>query len=78
MLYCDTKLELAGEEYTVCRARSGSAWFNTETKMRVGYEKGRCPLCGEENDVIRVLLGRQNKVAGEYSLLCRELNVIIY
>jgi hypothetical protein len=40
--------------------RSGLAWFRTGIwklrGMRKGFEKGRCPLCSEDEDAIHILL----------------------
>jgi hypothetical protein len=63
IFYCEMKLEWAREEYTVCctrNDRSGLAWFKTGIwklrGMRKGSEKGKCPLCSEEEDAIHTLL----------------------
>jgi hypothetical protein len=57
------KQEWAREEYILCCTRyerSGLAWFKTGIwklrGMRKGSEKGRCPLCSEEEDSIHILL----------------------
>jgi hypothetical protein len=54
---------MAREEYIVCctrNERSGLAWFRTGIKklrgMRKGFEKGRCPLCSEDEDAAHILL----------------------
>jgi hypothetical protein len=59
------KQEWAREEYIVCCTRderSGLAWFKTSIwklrGMRKGFEKGRCPLCSEDEDAIHILLKR--------------------
>jgi hypothetical protein len=55
-------LKWAREEYTVCctrNERSGSAWFKTGIwklrNMRKGSEKGRCPLCRQEDAILTIL-----------------------
>jgi hypothetical protein len=57
------KQEWAREQYISCCTRderSGLAWFKTGIwklrGMRKGFEKGRCPLCSEEEDRIHILL----------------------
>jgi hypothetical protein len=57
------KQEWAREEYIVCctrNERSGLAWFKTGIwklrGMRKGFEKGRCPLCSEDEDAIHISL----------------------
>jgi hypothetical protein len=57
------KQEWAREDYIVCctrNERSGLAWFTTGIwklrGMRKGFEKGRCPLCSEDDDAIHILL----------------------
>jgi hypothetical protein len=57
------KQEWAREQYISCctrTERSGLAWFKTGIwklrGMRKGFEKGRCPLCSEEEDSIHILL----------------------
>jgi hypothetical protein len=57
------KQEWATEQYISCCSkteRSGLAWFKTGIwklkGMRKGSEKGRCPLCSEEEDPIHILL----------------------
>jgi hypothetical protein len=57
------KREWAREEYTVCctrNQRSGLAWFKTGVwklrGTRKRFEKGRCPLCSEDEDAIHILL----------------------
>jgi hypothetical protein len=57
------KQEWAREQYISCRTRaerSGLAWFKTGIwklrGMRKGFEKGRCPLCSEEEDPVHILL----------------------
>jgi hypothetical protein len=61
--YFDIKLEWIKEAYTDCytrNERSGLAWFKTGIwklrGMRKGFEKGRCPLCREDEDAIHILL----------------------
>jgi hypothetical protein len=58
ILYCEMKLEWRKEEYTVyCmrKERNVLAWLKTGIwelrTMRTGLEKGRCPLCREDEDV---------------------------
>jgi hypothetical protein len=57
------KQEWAREQYISCctrNERSGLAWFKTGVwklrGMRKGFEKGRCPLCSEDEDAIHILL----------------------
>jgi hypothetical protein len=56
------KQEWTIEQYISCSRteRSGLAWFKTGiwklSGMRKGFEKGRCPLCSEEEDPIHILL----------------------
>jgi hypothetical protein len=56
------KQEWAREQYISCKRneRSGLAWFKTGIRklrgMRKGFEKGRCPLCSEDEDAIHILL----------------------
>jgi hypothetical protein len=74
IFYCDMKLQWAREEYTVCctkNVRSGLASFRTGTwklkGMRKGFEKGRCPLCHQEDDVIHtytIKMFRNEEVEG--------------
>jgi hypothetical protein len=63
ILYSEMKQEWAREQYINCCTgveRSGLAWFKTGIwklrGMRNGFEKGRCPLCSEEEDPIYILL----------------------
>jgi hypothetical protein len=46
--------------------RSGSAWFKTGIwklrGMRKGSEKGRCPLCTEEEDALYIKLKCSEKI----------------
>jgi hypothetical protein len=63
IFYTEMKQEWAREEYIVCctrNERSGLAWFKTGIwklrGMRKGLEKGRCPACSEDEDVIHILL----------------------
>jgi hypothetical protein len=57
------KQEWAREKYISCSSRterSGLACFKTGIwklrGMRKGFEKGRCPLCSEEEDPVHILL----------------------
>jgi hypothetical protein len=57
------KQEWAREEYIVCctrNKRSGLAWFRNGIQklrgMRKGFEKGRCPICSEDEDAVHILL----------------------
>jgi hypothetical protein len=57
------KQEWAREEYIVCftrNERSGLAWYKTGIwkmrGMKNRSEKGRCPLCSEDEEVIHILL----------------------
>jgi hypothetical protein len=59
IFYSEMKQEWAREEYIGCctrNERSGLAWFKTGIwklrGMRKGFEKGRCPLCSEDEDAI--------------------------
>jgi hypothetical protein len=60
----EKKRRLSGLEkhtqFAVKEMRSGSAWFKTGICklrwMRKGFEKGRCPMCGEEEDALHILL----------------------
>jgi hypothetical protein len=61
IFYSEMKQEWAREEYIVCCTRnekSGMASFRTGIwklrGMRKGFEKGRCPLCSENEDVLYV------------------------
>jgi hypothetical protein len=63
IFYCEVKLEWAKEEYTVCCAtneRSGLSRFETGIwnlgGTRKGFEKGRCPVCSEDEDALHILL----------------------
>jgi hypothetical protein len=63
IFYSEMKQEWAREQYISCCSRterSGLAWFKTGIwklrGMRKGSEKGRCPICSEEEDPIHVLL----------------------
>jgi hypothetical protein len=63
IFYSDVKQEWAGEQYISCCSRterSGLAWFKIGIwklrGMRKESEKGRCPLCSEEEDPIHILL----------------------
>jgi hypothetical protein len=63
IFYSEMKQEWASEEYIVCctrNERSGLAWFRTGIwklrGMRKGFEKGRCPICSEDEDAIHILL----------------------
>jgi hypothetical protein len=62
IFYSEMKQEWAREQHISCTRtdRSGLAWFKTGIwklrGMRKGSEKGRCPLCSEEEDPIRILL----------------------
>jgi hypothetical protein len=62
IFYSEMKQEWAREEYTVCctrNERNGLAWFKTGIwklrGMRIRFEKGRCPLCSEDEDAIHIL-----------------------
>jgi hypothetical protein len=62
IFYSEMKQEWAREQYISCCTRtekSGLAWFKTGIwklrGMRKGFEKGRCPLCSEEEDPIHIL-----------------------
>jgi hypothetical protein len=57
------KLEWCKEEYIVCctrNERNGLACFKTGIwklrGARKGFERGRCPLCGEEKDDLHILV----------------------
>jgi hypothetical protein len=62
MSYSEIKQEWAREQYISCtrNERSGLTWFKTGIwklrDMRKGFEKGRCPLCSEDEDSIHILL----------------------
>jgi hypothetical protein len=63
IFYSEMKQEWAREKYISCCSRtkrSSLAWFKTGIwklgGMRKGSEKGKCPLCTEEEDPIHVLL----------------------
>jgi hypothetical protein len=63
IFYSEMKQEWAREEHICCCTRneiSGLAWFKTGIwklrHMRKGFEKGRCPLCSEDEDAIHILL----------------------
>jgi hypothetical protein len=63
ILHCKIKLEWGKEDHTVRCARNernGLAWFETGIwklrEMGRGSEKGRCPQCWKEEDVIHILL----------------------
>jgi hypothetical protein len=46
--------------FCTIKVRSGLAWFKTGTwklrEMRKGFEKGRWPLCTEQDDVLQSVL----------------------
>jgi hypothetical protein len=61
IFYSDMKQEWAREQYKSYCSRtesSGLAWFKTRIwklrGTRKGFEKGRCPLCSEEEDPIYI------------------------
>jgi hypothetical protein len=63
IFYIEMKQEWSREQYIFCCSkteRSGLACFKTGIwklrGMRKGFEKGRCPLCSEEEDAIHILL----------------------
>jgi hypothetical protein len=63
ILYSEMGQEWTREEYIVCctrKERSELAWFKTgiwkPRVMRKGLEKGRCPLCSENEDAVHLLL----------------------
>jgi hypothetical protein len=64
LIFCsEMKQEWAREEYIGCctrNERSGLACFKTGIwklrGMRKGFEKGRCPLCSEDEDATHILL----------------------
>jgi hypothetical protein len=62
IFYSEMKQEWAREEHTGCctrKERSGLTWFKTGIwKLRgmKGSEKGRCPLCSEDEEAIHTLL----------------------
>jgi hypothetical protein len=62
IIYSEMKQEWAREEHIVCctrNERSGLAWVKTGIwklrGMRKEFEKGRFPLCSEDEDAVHIL-----------------------
>jgi hypothetical protein len=79
IFYCEMELEWAAEEYTVCctrNERSGLARFKTGIwKLRgimKGFEKGRCPLCREEEDSVRIQVFQKRCI----HIIIRNINLV--